>query len=102
MSKWRDQLRYLFSLPNYAMRFIETQKSNPSLTDGSSCIFKDELPNRSSTSSSSSVNNTKSSTTSQSASKEIHKSNVGARATDSARLMKFTKELSGPNVILGM
>ncbi|CAM8956708.1 unnamed protein product [Rhodiola kirilowii] len=33
-------------------------------------------------------------------SKEVHKSSMGARATDSARVMKFTKELSAPTVIL--
>ncbi|KAJ9701645.1 hypothetical protein PVL29_006841 [Vitis rotundifolia] len=32
--------------------------------------------------------------------KEVPKSTMGARATDSARVMKFTKELSGPTVIL--
>ncbi|KAL7085885.1 hypothetical protein ACP275_14G305300 [Erythranthe tilingii] len=62
---------------------------------------EDELQNRSNASASSSVNQMKSSTTgSESTSKEIHKSTMGARATDSARLMKFTKELSGPTVIL--
>ncbi|CAI0397037.1 unnamed protein product [Linum tenue] len=33
---------------------------------------------------------------------EVQKSSVGARATDSARVMKFTKELSGATVMLGM
>ncbi|XP_038691647.1 GTPase-activating protein GYP1-like isoform X1 [Tripterygium wilfordii] len=32
--------------------------------------------------------------------KEVQKSAIGARATDSARVMKFTKELSGTTVIL--
>ncbi|XP_050235574.1 GTPase-activating protein GYP1 [Mercurialis annua] len=32
--------------------------------------------------------------------KDIHKSPIGARATDSARIMKFTKELSETTVIL--
>ncbi|CAI0397039.1 unnamed protein product [Linum tenue] len=32
---------------------------------------------------------------------EVQKSSVGARATDSARVMKFTKELSGATVMLG-
>ncbi|KAI3459802.1 hypothetical protein Pfo_016465 [Paulownia fortunei] len=60
-----------------------------------------ELQSRNSTNASSSVNHTESSTTeSESTSKEIHKSTMGARATDSARLMKFTKELSGSTVIL--
>ncbi|KAG0477700.1 hypothetical protein HPP92_012419 [Vanilla planifolia] len=36
----------------------------------------------------------------ESLSSDIQKTSVGARATDSARLMKFTKELSRPAVIL--
>lgn len=39
---------------------------------------------------------------SENASREVQKPTVGARATDSARLMKFTKELSGTTVILGI
>ena len=35
-------------------------------------------------------------------SKEVQKSSMGARATDSARVMKFTKALSGTTVILGI
>lgn len=35
-------------------------------------------------------------------SKEVPKSTMGARATDSARVMKFTKVLSGTSVILGI
>lgn len=34
--------------------------------------------------------------------KDVQKSTMGARATDSARVMKFTKELSGTTVVLGM
>lgn len=41
-----------------------------------------------------------STSTNESATKEVHKSAIGARATDSARIMKFTKELSAPAVIL--
>ena len=33
---------------------------------------------------------------------EVRKSTMGARATDSARVMKFTKVLSGTMVILGI
>lgn len=52
---------------------------------------------------SSSANHIKSSTTgSETTSEVIHKSTMGARATDSARLVKFTKELSGQTVILGL
>lgn len=35
-------------------------------------------------------------------SEEVRKTSMGARATDSARVMKFTKALSGTMVILGM
>jgi hypothetical protein len=35
-------------------------------------------------------------------SKEVQKSTMGTRATDSARVMKFTKVLSGTTVILGI
>ncbi|XP_042008671.1 TBC1 domain family member 22B-like isoform X2 [Salvia splendens] len=84
--------------PNIDRRSLESDRDQSEQQDRSA---EDELQNRSSTNASSSVNNTKpSSTSSQSTSKEIPKSNVGARATDSARLMKFTKELSGSSVIL--
>lgn len=33
---------------------------------------------------------------------DTQKSSLGARATDSARVAKFTKEMSKPAVILGM
>ncbi|KAL3835086.1 hypothetical protein ACJIZ3_009822 [Penstemon smallii] len=62
---------------------------------------EDELQKRSNMNASSSVTHTKSLTTgNENTSKETQKSTMGARATDSARLMKFTKELSGPTVIL--
>jgi hypothetical protein len=35
-------------------------------------------------------------------SKEVQKSTMGARATDSARVMKFSKVLPGTTVILGI
>lgn len=48
------------------------------------------------------VNKLKSSTSNiENTSKEAHKSPIGTRATDSARVTKFTKELSAPTVILG-
>lgn len=46
-----------------------------------------------------SVNTIKSSST-VNTTKEVQKSTVGTRATDSARVMKFKKELSAPTVIL--
>ncbi|MCE5166705.1 hypothetical protein HAX54_024573 [Datura stramonium] len=67
--------------------------------DGS---FEDELQSRSNLNASSSASQTKSSTSnSEHSSNEVQKSSIGSRATDSARLMKFTKELSATTVILG-
>lgn len=49
------------------------------------------------------MNKLKSSTSNiENTSKEVQKSPMGARATDSARVMKFTKVLSGTTVILGI
>ncbi|KAL0456396.1 UNVERIFIED_CONTAM: TBC1 domain family member 22B [Sesamum latifolium] len=64
-------------------------------------MTEDVHQNRTSRNAMSSVNHANSSTTgSENIAKEIEKTPMGARATDSARLMKFTKELSGTNVIL--
>lgn len=38
----------------------------------------------------------------ESLSEEVQKSSLGARATDSARVVKFTKVLSGTLVVLGI
>lgn len=38
----------------------------------------------------------------ESPSEEVQKSSLGARATDSARVLKFTKVLSGTMVVLGI
>lgn len=66
--------------------------------DGS---FEDELQSRSNLDASSSASQTKSSTSnSEHTSNEVQKPSIGSRATDSARLMKFTKELSATTVIL--
>ncbi|XP_057958005.1 GTPase-activating protein gyp1 [Malania oleifera] len=62
---------------------------------------EEELQNISKPSASASANKLKlSSLSTENTSREVHKSTMGARATDSARIMKFTKELSGPTVIL--
>ncbi|KAA8527267.1 hypothetical protein F0562_034636 [Nyssa sinensis] len=62
--------------------------------------FEDEVQSRSKPNTNKAVNKLKSSMSStENTSKEVQKSTMGARATDSARLMKFTKELSGPTVI---
>ncbi|CAK9174457.1 unnamed protein product [Ilex paraguariensis] len=62
---------------------------------------EDEDQGRSKLKINSSVNKLKLSTP-ENTTKEIQKSTMGARATDSARLMKFSKELSGPAAILGI
>lgn len=41
-------------------------------------------------------------TNSENTSGDVQRSISGARSTDSTRVSKFTKELSGPTVILGM
>lgn len=62
---------------------------------------EDEIHSRSKPNTISAVNKLKSSTSGlENTSKEVQKSEMGARATDSARLMKFTKQLSGTTVFL--
>ncbi|XP_009787598.1 uncharacterized protein LOC107759285 [Nicotiana tabacum] len=79
-----------------SLRDSETGPSQQ--TDGS---FEDELQKRSNLNASSSASQSKSSTSnSEHTSDEVQKPSMGSRATDSARLMKFTKELSAPTVIL--
>ncbi|KAJ8531142.1 hypothetical protein K7X08_025873 [Anisodus acutangulus] len=79
-----------------SLRDSETGPSQQA--DGS---FEDELKSRSNPNASSSANQTKSSTSnSEHTSNEVQKPSIGSRATDSARLMKFTKELSATTVIL--
>nr|XP_027119752.1 TBC1 domain family member 22B [Coffea arabica] len=87
---------------------LRSPDSNRSLSDndtGSSERVdessQDGLQNRSNASTTTSFSKMKLSTSnSENASREVQKPTVGARATDSARLMKFTKELSGTTVIL--
>lgn len=79
-----------------SLRDSETGPSQQA--DGS---FEDELQSRSNLDASSSASQTKSSTSnSEHTSNEVQKPSIGSRATDSARLMKFTKELSATTVIL--
>ncbi|KAL3353590.1 hypothetical protein AABB24_018354 [Solanum stoloniferum] len=79
-----------------SLRDSETGPSQQA--DGS---FEDELQSRSNLNASSSASQTKSSTSnSEHTSIEVQKPSIGSRATDSARLMKFTKELSATTVIL--
>lgn len=79
-----------------SLRDSETGPSQQA--DGS---FEDELQSRNNLNASSSASQTKSSTSnSEHTSNEVQKPSIGSRATDSARLMKFTKELSATTVIL--
>ncbi|XP_059632949.1 GTPase-activating protein GYP1 [Cornus florida] len=62
---------------------------------------EEEVLSRSAPNTNSAINKVNSSTSStENTSKEVQKPTMGARATDSARLMKFAKELSGTTVIL--
>ncbi|XAR71065.1 hypothetical protein NMG60_11028158 [Bertholletia excelsa] len=64
-------------------------------------FVEDEIQNISKPNTTSTVSKSKSSTLSiEHASRESQKSTVGSRATDSARLVKFTKAMSAPTVIL--
>ncbi|CAA0818395.1 Ypt/Rab-GAP domain of gyp1p superfamily protein [Striga hermonthica] len=84
--------------PNTARKLSDDYIENG---DNMDAPLEDDFRNRNSTNASSSVTQTKSSSSSgESTSNEIHKSSMGARSTDSARLTKFTKELSGSSVIL--
>lgn len=79
-----------------SLRDSETGPSQQA--DGS---FEDELQSRNNLNASSSASQRKSSTSnSKHTSNEVQKPSIGSRATDSARLMKFTKELSATTVIL--
>lgn len=79
-----------------SLRDSETGPSQQA--DGS---FEDDLQSRNNLNASSSASQTKSSTSnSEHTSNEVQKPSIGSRATDSARLMKFTKELSATTVIL--
>ncbi|KAK4781681.1 hypothetical protein SAY86_015783 [Trapa natans] len=88
-SPWQDRS------PKYE-RSLSENDSGPrdhTLEDGGNSIRK--LTTNAST------NNLKSSTSKiETNSKEVEKPTIGARATDSARIMKFTKILSAPAVIL--
>ncbi|KAH7833346.1 hypothetical protein Vadar_005314 [Vaccinium darrowii] len=64
-------------------------------------FVEDDIQSKSTPGTNSTGNKSRSSTSSgEDIPRESQKSTMGARATDSARLMKFTKALSGPTVIL--
>ncbi|CAL1365914.1 unnamed protein product [Linum trigynum] len=84
--------------PTFQRSFSENDAgtSNRSDTSKEDDVWTAKKPN-----SSSIANKLKPSTPSiEVSSGEVQKSSVGARATDSARVMKFTKELSGATVML--
>ncbi|PIM99083.1 GTPase-activating protein [Handroanthus impetiginosus] len=82
--------------PNTDRRYSDSESNHGEQVDRST---EDELQNGSQTISI--VSHTNLSTMgSENVSKEIQRTTIGARATDSARLMKFKKELSGPTVVL--
>ncbi|CAA3029240.1 GTPase-activating GYP1-like [Olea europaea subsp. europaea] len=84
--------------PNNDRRFSNDDTEQTDKFDRS---VEDEIQNRSNASASSSANKTKASVSStENTSKVVQKTATGARSTDSARLMKFQKELSGTTVIL--
>ncbi|GFP85220.1 tbc1 domain family member 22b [Phtheirospermum japonicum] len=88
----------VFLSPSTHRSFSDSDVNHQEQVDRST---EDELQNRSNAYASSSVNDSNSSTVgSENVSKETQKPAMGARATDSARLMKFTKELSGSTIIL--
>ncbi|KAK4425032.1 TBC1 domain family member 22B [Sesamum alatum] len=83
---------------NHDRRFSDSDVDHGEPADR---LTEDDLRDRTSRTAMSSVNPANSSTTgSGNIAKEIEKTTMGARATDSARLMKFTKELSGTNLVL--
>ncbi|XP_073028958.1 uncharacterized protein [Primulina eburnea] len=84
-----------FYSPNTGRRYSDSDFEHGEQVEEST---ENELQNRNNTNASSSVSHT--TMGSETTSKEIQKSSMGARATDSARLMKFTKELSGVTVTL--
>ncbi|KAI5674078.1 hypothetical protein M9H77_14442 [Catharanthus roseus] len=84
--------------PSSNRSYSDNGAGSSEVMDGS---LEDDHQNRSNASGSSSANKVKLSTSSlENSSKEVQKTPMGARATDSARLMKFTKELSATTVIL--
>ncbi|KAL2506232.1 Ypt/Rab-GAP domain of gyp1p superfamily protein [Abeliophyllum distichum] len=84
--------------PNNDRRFSNSDTEHREQFDTS---VEDEIQNRSNANASSSTDKMKASTAStENTSKEVQKTAMGARSTDSARLMKFKKELSGTTVIL--
>ncbi|CAI9108617.1 OLC1v1008264C1 [Oldenlandia corymbosa var. corymbosa] len=84
--------------PNSNRSFSDYDSESSERIEGS---MQDEHQTRSISSINSSFSKMKTSTSlPENLSKEVQKAPVGARATDSARLMKFTKELSGTTVIL--
>nr|AKF43333.1 Ypt/Rab-GAP domain of gyp1p superfamily protein [Hypseocharis bilobata] len=88
------------SLPSPDYRRSHSE-NDTGTSDRMNKVVEEEVQNTSKQDNNANVGKFKSSTsTPENASKEVQKSTIGARATDSARVMKFTKELSGTTVIL--
>lgn len=64
-------------------------------------LYQDKLQNRTGSEAISSTEYASLNTGSKKTTVQIKKTTMGARATDSARLMKFTKELSEPTLFIG-
>ncbi|KAJ7980659.1 TBC1 domain family member 22B [Quillaja saponaria] len=86
------------SPPNYERSY---SYNDAGTSDRMAKEVEDEVRNTSLQTTTTIVNKLKVSTSNiDHTSKEVQKSSIGARATDSARLAKFTKELSGTTIIL--
>ncbi|KAL6548603.1 hypothetical protein OROGR_009024 [Orobanche gracilis] len=86
--------------PSTYRGFYDTDVDHGEQADRST---EDEVQNRSDMYANTSIKNSSSSTIdSGNVLIEIHKPTVGARATDSTRIMKFTRELSGATVVVGV
>ncbi|GLT91596.1 hypothetical protein SLE2022_094760 [Rubroshorea leprosula] len=84
--------------PNYQRSLSQNDAGTIDDMDKSTEV---EAGNTSSSNNKATVNKLRSSTSNvENSSNEVQKPTMGARATDSARVMKFTKELSGQMIIL--
>ncbi|XWS13177.1 hypothetical protein CRYUN_Cryun36dG0015200 [Craigia yunnanensis] len=84
--------------PSYQRSFSQ---NNAGTSDDMDKSMEGGVRNTNNSDSNTTVNKLRSSTSNiENAAKEVEKSAMGARATDSARVMKFTRELSGQMVIL--
>ncbi|XP_021821667.1 TBC1 domain family member 22B-like isoform X1 [Prunus avium] len=93
-----DQSNIQVHSPNYERSFSYNEAET---SDRMSKDLEEEVQNPNKPSNNANSNGLNSSTSNiENTSKEAQKSTMGARATDSARIIKFTKVLSGTTVIL--